>query len=259
MITSCHLHHPPERVPFQSIAGFRRSHGPERKGAKESGPASLPLVPAVVLSVNAGRLTRVPGIKRPSGIDKRPVDRIEVRDPGPRYGGLGSGVVGDSIGSSKHHGGDSQAVYAFAREELDWWGRELGRDLPAGLFGENLTTYGIDVDAALVGERWRVGTTLLEVCGPRVPCATFAARMQEPHWVKRFADRGRTGAYLGVIEAGVIEPGDPIVVEHRPEESFTVPEVFWACMGDSELAARVIEAKVLRPEAHNWLAARARV
>ena len=158
---------------------------------------------ATVLSVNAGRLAPVPGLTRPSGIHKTPVGRIEVRDPGPKRGGLGSGVVGDAIGSSKHHGGETQAVYAVAREELDRWGSELGRDLPDGMFGENLTTSGLDVDAAEVGEQWRVGTALLEVCGPRVPCATFAKHMGEQRWVRRFTEHGRTGAYLAVREAGV--------------------------------------------------------
>jgi len=90
-------------------------------------------VPALVRSVNAGVLTRVG--RRNSGIRKHPVDRIEVRDPGPKHGGLGSGVVGDEIGSRKHHGGETQAVYAVAREELDWWGAELERVLPDGIFG----------------------------------------------------------------------------------------------------------------------------
>ena len=94
-------------------------------------------VPALVRSVNAG-LATVPGMKRPSAIRKHPVDAIEVRDPGPKRGGLGSGVVGDGIGSRRHHGGETQAVYAVAREEMDWWGAELGRDLADGMFGENL-------------------------------------------------------------------------------------------------------------------------
>lgn len=171
-----------------------------------------------VLSVNAAELRPVPGMSRRSGIAKQPVARIEVRDPGPKHGGLGSGVVGDQIGSRKYHGGETQAVYAFAREELDWWERELGRRLPDGMFGENVTTTGLDVDAAPVGERWRVGTALLEVCGPRIPCATFALHMREERWVKRFAARERVGAYLAVVEAGVIEPGDPIEVVERPDE-----------------------------------------
>ena len=103
-------------------------------------------MPAVVRSVNAGTAGPVPGLKRPSGIHKRPVDVIDVRDPGPKRGGLGSGVVGDAIISRRHHGGTTQAVYAVAREELDWWGAHLGRDLPDGMFGENLTTAGLEVD-----------------------------------------------------------------------------------------------------------------
>jgi MOSC domain-containing protein YiiM len=211
---------------------------------------------ATVLSVNAGSLAPVEGLKRPSGIRKHPVDRIEVRDPGPKRGGLGSGVVGDAIYSRKHHGGETQAVYAVAREELDRWGRELGRELGNGMFGENLTTSGLDVDGAEVGEQWRVGTSLLEVCGPRVPCATFAAHIGEPRWVRRFADHGRTGAYLAVREAGVIETDDPIEVVHRPGHGLTVPMFFRACMGDRDLAGVFLDAGVLPAAEHEWLASR---
>ncbi len=213
-------------------------------------------VPALVRSVNAGALATVPGMKRPSAIRKHPVERIEVRDPGPKRGGLGSGVVGDEIGSRRHHGGETQAVYAVAREEMDWWGGELGRDLADGMFGENLTTTGIDVDAAEVGEQWRVGPTLLEVCGPRVPCATFAKHMAEPRWVKRFAERGRTGAYLAVREPGAITAGDPVEVVHRPGHGLTVPMFFRAAMGDKGLAAVFLDAQVLPQVEHEWLASR---
>lgn len=213
-------------------------------------------VTALVRSVNVGAGGPVPGLRRQSGIHKHPVDRIEVRDPGPKRGGLGSGVVGDAIFSRKHHGGETQAVYAFAREELDWWGEELGRDLADGMFGENLTTGGVDVDAAEVGERWQVGSALLEVCGPRVPCATFAKHMGELRWVRRFAEHGRTGAYLAVREPGLIEPGDPITVLHRPGHGLTVPMFFRAAMGDTALAAVFLEAKVLPRIEHEWLAAR---
>ncbi len=217
---------------------------------------SVGRVLARVRSVNAGTLRPVAGLPRHSGIDKTPVPRIEVRDPGAKSGGLGSGVVGDELGSRKHHGGETQAVYAFAREELDWWERELGRHLPDGMFGENLTTSGLDVDASVIGERWRVGTALLEVCGPRIPCATFAAHLGERGWVKRFAARERVGAYLAVSEPGVIEPGDTIDVVHRPDHGLTVPLFFVAAMGDREAARRILAAGVLRPVEHEWLAAR---
>ena len=184
---------------------------------------------------------------------KHPVDRIEVREPvGPGI----SGVVGDSVGSRRHHGGDEKAVYAFSREELDWWARELGRTLPDGCFGENLTTAGLDVDAAEIGEQWRVGTALLEVTCPRIPCVTFAAHMAEPRWIKRFAARERVGAYLRVVEAGVVEPCDPIEVTHRPGHGLTVPMLFLATMGDRALAAQLLDSGVLSPGQHAVVAKR---
>lgn len=208
---------------------------------------------AEVISVNTGGLQPLPGHPRPTGIRKHPVAQIAVRDPGPKQGGLGSGVIGDHIGSKKYHGGDTQAVYAVAREELDWWAAELGRELPDGMFGENLTTRDVDVDEARIGERWRVGTALLEVCGPRIPCATFAVHMGEQRWVKRFAARGRVGAYLAVVEAGVVEPGDPVEVTESPEHDVSVTTYFRAAMGDKALAARIVDAGVLRQSSHEWL------
>ena len=209
-----------------------------------------------VLSVNSGVRRPLAGVRKPTAIVKTPVARIEVRDPGPKRGGLGSGVVGDEIGHPEHHGGSTQAVYAFAREELDWWGSVLGRELPDGMFGENLTTSGIDVDAALLGERWRVGSALLEVAAPRIPCATFAKRMGERGWVRRFSERGRTGAYLRVLDPGVIEAGDAIDVVHRPDHPFTVPDHFRACLGDHDLARAILAVDVLPPTERNYLEGR---
>lgn len=205
----------------------------------------------LIRSVNVGapRL----GIRpkgRATAIDKRPVDAVEVRDPGPKHGGLGSGVVGDDVVSRRHHGGSRQAVYAVAREELDWWGTALGRELRDGMFGENLTTSGLDVDAAVVGERWAVGSAVLEVAGPRIPCATFAAWMGEPGWVRRFTERGRTGAYLAVVEPGTIRVGDRVEVVGRPGHGITVPTVFRAFMGDREAASAVLASGVLGADDH---------
>jgi MOSC domain-containing protein YiiM len=206
---------------------------------------------ARVASVNVGRPAPVPGRDEPSAIDKRPADHVLVRPPGPKRGGLGSGVVGDDVVSRRHHGGDRQAVYAVALEELAWWGRELGRDLPPGRFGENVTTEGLDVDGAIVGERWRVGDVVeLEVCGPRIPCATFAAHLGEPHWVRRFTERGRTGAYLRVVVPGEIRAGDTVTVLARPDHGIDVPTTFRAFTGDRAAAERVLAARILGADDH---------
>jgi MOSC domain-containing protein YiiM len=202
---------------------------------------------SAVLSVNVGRAehstAKNVGV---TGIGKRPVAAVELRAPGPKHGGLGSGVVGDFIGDRHHHGGDYQAVYAFAREELDFWEGQLGRELPNGMFGENLTTVGVEVDRALVGERWRVGDeVVLEVCGPRIPCATFAARMGERAWVRRFTEVGNTGAYLAVLEPGTVRPGDLVHVASRPAHDVDVRLAFRAFTGDLDAAERVLTAQCL--------------
>lgn len=188
-----------------------------------------------VLSVNVGAPAPRRGRSAPTGIGKVPVDRIDVADPGPKRRGPGgegfSGVAGDYIGSGRHHGGADQAVYAVAREELDHWSRELGRDLPPGMFGENLTTTGLDVDASEYADVWTVGGAVLRVSAPRVPCATFAIRMGERAWVRRFAERGRAGTYLAVVQPGTIRPGDEITVR-RSGSGLLIPSLLRAWMGD---------------------------
>lgn len=153
-----------------------------------------------------------------TAIDKRAVDgAVVVRE---------YGVFGDVQADSEHHGGPDQAVYAYSQEDADYWGAELGRDIMPGLFGENLRTAGIDTNGAVIGERWRIGKALLEVTSPRVPCATFAERMGEPQWVKRFTAAGRVGCYLRVLERGTIAAGDAVVVEHVPAHGITVGKFF---------------------------------
>ncbi len=201
-----------------------------------------------VLSVNVGVPRANPAKKLAmTGIDKRPVDHpVFVRPPGPKRTGLHSGLIGDPIGDIQHHGGNDQAVYAYAREDLDWWENELGRQLPGGAFGENLTTLGIDVNGALIGEVWRIGETLeLQPTFGRIPCATFQARMEEPRWLKRFTKANRTGAYLRVITPGHVRGGDPIEVVHRPAASVSIAEAFRVYMLEPESLARLLDAEAL--------------
>jgi MOSC domain-containing protein YiiM len=186
-----------------------------------------------------------------TGIDKRPTDGpVAVRAPGPMGGGEGSGLVGDFIGDSKVHGGDDQAVYAYAREDLNIWQRELERDLGNGMFGENVTTEGLDVTGARIGERWQVGSDglVLEVSRPRVPCRTFADWLAMKGWVKTFTRAATPGAYLRVIEPGTMRGGDSIVVVDRPDHDVTIGLVFRAMTLEAELLPRLLEADALPDE-----------
>jgi MOSC domain-containing protein YiiM len=202
---------------------------------------------ASVLTVNTAPVPRELTTRR-SGIDKRPSDEpLEVRAPGPRKGGLGSGVVGDSICDSRHHGGDDQAVYAYSREDLDRWQTELDRDLPNGVFGENMTTEGVDLSACLIGERWRLGTDgpLLEVTSPRTPCRTFAEWMGVRGWMKTFTAAVVPGAYFRVLEPGAMRAGDAIEVVSRPDHDVTIGTVFRAMMIDPQLYPSLAPAEAL--------------
>ncbi|MPY61703.1 MOSC domain-containing protein [Streptomyces spongiae] len=207
-----------------------------------------------LLSLNVGRPRTVdhPDLQgHVTGIDKQPVQGpVRIFAPGPKGVGA-SGVAGDAVCNIEHHGGDDQAVYAVAREELDDWERELGRTLPDGTFGENLTTEGLDVSGALIGERWRIGAdVVLEVTSGRIPCLNFQVHLGEKGWVRRFTQKGRTGAYLRVIEPGEIRAGDPIEIVHRPDHEVTAALEFRAVTTERELLPLLLPARdALHPEA----------
>ena len=201
-------------------------------------------------SVNVGqpRMNPWKAIKL-TGIDKRPVEG-PVKVTAPRAKGMGMvGLAGDRVYDVRNHGGPDMAVYAYAREDLDFWTSELDLALPNGVFGENLTTEGADANGALVGERWRVGPALvLEATGPRVPCGTFQGWLAQAGWIKRFALAGRPGAYFRVIEPGEIEAGDEIGIVHRPDHDVTVALVFRALLVEPELLPRLLVAEALPKE-----------
>ncbi|MEI5102126.1 MOSC domain-containing protein [Streptomyces sp. PmtG] len=207
-----------------------------------------------LLSVNVGRAKSVPYTDSPggsTGIDKQPTDGpVRVTAPGPKGTG-GSGLAGDTICDLRHHGGNDQAVYAFAREDIDEWERLLGRPLANGVFGENLTTSGVDVNGALIGERWRVGADLLlEVTSSRIPCRTFQGHIGEQGWVKRFTQTVLPGAYLRVLEPGEIRTGDAVEIVYRPDHDITVALQFRAATTERSLLPRLLAAgDALHPEA----------
>ena len=221
-----------------------------------SDPLSIdPMSTAVstVLSVNLARVRPNPDKRGVAltGIDKvRASERVLVRAPGTKRDGLGSGLVGDTIGDHRHHGGDTQAVYAYAREDLDHWESVLGRTLPCGVFGENLTTTGLDVNGAVIGERWRIGDELeLAVTVPRIPCGTFRAWIAQRGWLQTFTRAAIPGTYLSVVSPGQVRAGDPITVVHRPAHGVTVAQVFRALTLEPELLPSILAADELEEEA----------
>lgn len=200
-----------------------------------------------VLTVNVGKLEPNPHNKAPeTGIHKRPVNEpvyVSAADDGK------SGLAGDYIGDPKNHGGDDQAVYAFQREDLDRWESMKQRTFVNGAFGENLTTTGIDINAALIGERWRVGDEVeLEVTAPRIPCSTFRGVISEPRWLKEFTQVARPGTYFRVIKPGYIKAGDSIEVLSTPPHDISISTVFMAKTTNRELVPKLQSAAGYLPK-----------
>jgi MOSC domain-containing protein YiiM len=192
-----------------------------------------------LISVNVGTPKLIDTGRRvvETAIWKDPVEgRVRVR---------GINIDGDLQADLTVHGGPDKAIYAYAIEETRWWEEELGKDLDVGAWGENLTTEGIDVSGAVLGERWRVGTTLLEVVQPRLPCFKLALKMNDPTILKRFARASRPGAYLKIVEEGEIGAGDEIVVSGRPAHGVDVRLVADAFLVDHSLIPRAQEAPQL--------------
>ena len=212
-----------------------------------------------LLSVNVGRPRPNPwkGLTD-TGIDKRPVmGPVAVRAPGPK--GTGEvGLAGDRAYDVRNHGGVDQAVYAYAREDLDYWKTQLGRALPNGSFGENLTTLRLDVNHALIGEHWRIGSNVvLEVSGPRLPCGTFEGWLKSSGWIKRFTSAGLPGAYLRVLEAGSISAEDHLEIVYRPDHQVTVALSFRALTVEPELLPLLLAADALPEETRDLIRRRA--
>jgi MOSC domain-containing protein YiiM len=202
-----------------------------------------------VISVNVGQPRDNPWkTMKLTGIDKRPVAG-PVMVKAPRAKGMGLvGLAGDRVYDVRNHGGPDMAVYAYAREDLDFWAAELGRPLPDGVFGENLTTEGADVNGALIGERWRIGqAVVLEASLPRVPCGTFQGWLALAGWIKRFTLAARPGTYFRVIESGEIQAGDPIEIVHRPDHDVSIELCFRALTLEPELLPRLQPAAAALP------------
>ncbi len=163
---------------------------------------------------------------------------------------------GDFQADAAVHGGTDKAVYAYAREDTDWWEGELATELPNGVFGENLTLGGVDVTGARIGERWRIGSVLLEVSEPRFPCWKLGARFGDPRMIKRFAKALRPGAYLRIAEEGRLEAGDPVELVSRPAHDLTIREFARAYLDDHSQLPRLLIPEVSE-DWHAWVRERA--
>ena len=179
-----------------------------------------------------------------TGIDKRSVTgAIEFKN---------NGVVGDRVIDTNVHGGYEQAVYAYAREDAQWWEREINEEIPAGRFGENLTTEGIDVNAALIGEQWKIGSVILEVSQPRIPCRVFAGFWKRATLIKDFTQAGRPGTYLRIIQEGTAQAGDAIEVIFKPNHTITISDLFAAKSGERSKINQIKDVTYLSTEFKEW-------
>ena len=199
-----------------------------------------------VLSVNVGGVRAFEYNGRParSAIWKSPL-------PG-RIAARGVNLAGDDQADRQAHGGPDKAVYAYAAEDARWWDQEIGRVLAPGEFGENLTTEGIEVNTALVGERWQVGTTVLEVSEPRIPCWRLGVRMSDRTFPRRFTEALRPGAYLRIVVEGDVGAGDAIRVVQRPGHDLTVRDVFRIYTRDREEAGRLLAVPGMSEAWRRW-------
>lgn len=204
----------------------------------------------LVTSVNVGRIAPLRGAGRTvdTALVKRPVDgRVAVHL---------LGVDGDERGEPRAHGGPDHAVYAYSAESAAWWASQLGREIePGAVIGENLTTSGIDVDAARIGDTWTVGDDglVLMVVGPRIACGSFSARMDDRAWADRFDAAGRPGAYLRVLSTGTVGAGDVIHVEPVTGDSPTVADVVVAMAHrDTDVARRILALDVPAEKLQSW-------
>ena len=205
-----------------------------------------------IVSVNVGRVRTVDrgGEHVTTGIFKEPVTgRVRLR---------GVNLDGDDQADRGVHGGHDRAAYAYASEDYDWWSAELGRACPPGTFGENLTLRGLDINGALIGERWRVGSAVVQVTSPRVPCYKLAMKMGDPKFVRRFAAALRPGAYLSIVEEGDVAAGDDVDIVHRPAHALTLTDMTRIYFFERERIAELVDVGDLPAEWRDWARAHAR-
>jgi MOSC domain-containing protein YiiM len=188
-------------------------------------------------------------VKRGNGAEPTSIWKSPVAG---RVRAAGINLAGDEQADRTVHGGPDMAVYCYAAEDYDWWSEQLGRDLVPGTFGENLTLRGVEVNGATIGERWQIGTALLEVSQPRVPCWKLGVKMDDPRFVKRFAQAERPGAYLRIAAEGELGTGDAVEVVGRPPHGVTIADVNHTFLHDHTGVERLVEVQELSQSWRDW-------
>jgi MOSC domain-containing protein YiiM len=221
---------------------------------RERAPVLVPmeLGHGVVVSVNVGR-------PRPVDRDGKPATTAIWKSPvSGRVRARGVNLEGDEQADRSVHGGYDKAVYAYAVEDTEWWEAELGRSIGPGGFGENLTLQGLDLVASVVGERWTVGTAVLEVSEPRLPCWKLGLRMGDPRFPQQFTSAQRPGTYLRIIDAGEIGAGDTVRVVARPDHGLAVGDIWRVYHHDRGEAGTLLEVPQLGKSWREWAEGRVR-
>jgi MOSC domain-containing protein YiiM len=202
--------------------------------------------PGKVLSVNVGGVREFDYNGRPakSAIWKSPVvGRIAAR---------GVNLAGDDQADRQAHGGPDKVVYAYAVEDVRWWEQQIGRSLAYGEFGENLTIEGMEANDARVGERWQIGSLLLEVSEPRIPCWRLGVRMNDKTFPRRFTEALRPGPYFRMVAEGDVGAGDEIRVVERPDHDLTIRDVFRIYTRDREEVERLLAVPRMSASWRRW-------
>ena len=173
-----------------------------------------------LISINIGkaRQQQRKDFVETTGIYKEPVNgSVEIKS---------LGIDGDAICDTKHHGGVDQALYIYGGADYAWWSEQLGEEIASGTFGDNLTISDLESAAFNVGDFIHIGEITLQVTSPRIPCGTFATRMKDPQWVKKFRDAERPGLYVRVIKEGSIQTGDPVSIEKYTDETISILQMY---------------------------------
>jgi len=195
------------------------------------------------------------GLVREFEYEGRPAKSAIWKSPvAGRVVARGVNLVGDDQADRVAHGGPDKAIYAYAGEDARWWEREIGRAFAYGEFGENLTTEGIDVNDALVGERWQIGTVVLEVSEPRIPCWRLGVRMDDKMFPRRFTEALRPGAYLRIAVEGDVGAGDEVSVVERPDHDLTIRDVFRIYNRDRAEVERLLAVPQMSESWRRWAA-----